>query len=280
MAKRHADAIMTLSAPELEQAVDLVQKHHPDERVVKLQVGQDVFWMKQSERHQTVKNRIKKGNGDQALLRERDNLIDLAEKGIPVPRVVSSTDDYLVIADCGLTLNDMLFSPDYSTEEGERAFFETGRALARLHARGYALGRVKANDFCWDGKTVRFIDIEKTPAALNPKTNGRMNLVKFVFNTFYLTYKLQHDANPEAKAFLLGYASEPTSEVQQTIEATRKWCVRRWWMAALSIPIGFLRPLGRASDFKATAPTLMLFAYHSYANLTKGAASDPARNDG
>lgn len=275
MAKKHVDEIMSLSAPELEQGIDLVRKNHPEARVVKLLVGRNVYWMKQSESHETFKKRLRKGDGDVALLRERDTLLELSAKGIPVPEVVASADDYLVIADCGMTLNDMLFAPDYRTEEGVRAFFETGRAMARLHAQGLALGRVKTKDFCWDGKTVHFIDLEESPAALDPKTNGRVNLVRFVFYTFYLAFKLQRDVNAEARAFLCGYAAEPAGEIRQTLDAAHRWSLRRWWMAALSMPVGFLRPLGRAADFKATAPTLMLFAYHNYKTLTQDRSPQP-----
>lgn len=275
MAKRHVDEIITLSAPQLEQGIDLVRTNHPEARVVKLLVGDAVYWMKQSERHETFKKSLRKGDGDEALRRERDTLHELADKGIPVPKVIACADEYLVIADCGLTLNDLIFSPDYRSEAGVRAFYETGRAMARLHAQGLALGRVKTKDFCWDGQTVHFIDLETTPAALVPKKNGRVNLIRFVFDTYYLAFKLQHDLNPETKAFLCGYASEPADQVRQTLEAAHRWSLRRWWMAALSIPVGFLRPLGRAADFKATAPTLMLFAYHSYANLTKDQGQQP-----
>ncbi len=261
MAKRHVDEILTVSALKLEQGVQNVRKNHPDARVTKLVVGKHVYWMKQSERHETVKKRLRKGCGTEALRRERANLKELAARGVPVPDVVAFDDDYLVIADCGLTLNDLFLSPDYRGEDGVRAFFEAGRALAKLHGQGLALGRGKAKDFCWDGQTVRFIDLEESPAAFDPQSNGRTNLVNFVFHTFFAAFQLQRDVYAEARAFLRGYAADGSDATRQTLEYASRWARRRWWMAALSIPVGFLRPLGRAPDFKATAPTLILLAY-------------------
>lgn len=261
MAKRHVDEIMTLHALKLEQGIAKVREKYPDARVIKLIVGKTVYWMKQSERHESVKKRLRKGDGAEALRRERENLEDLDAKGIPVPKVVAHDTDYLVIADCGLTLNDLFLAGDYQLADGMNAFFEAGRALAKLHGQGLALGRGKAKDFCWDGQTVRFIDLEESPAVFDPNTNGRENLVNFVFHTFFSAFQLKRDAYPEARAFLRGYGADQQDWTRQTLDNAARWARRRWWMAALSIPVGFLRPLGRAPDFKATAPTLMLLAY-------------------
>lgn len=255
------DEIYEMLAESVDDGVRKVKKILPEERVVKLCVNDRIYWLKQSERHSNLKKRLRKGDGVEALKRERQNLISLEKRSIPVPQVLSFSNEYLVISDCGITLSDLLKSPTYSSSEGAKAFFEAGRALGQLHSDGIALGRGKAKDFCWDGEKIYFIDFEESPKEFCAAKYGRKNLYNFVYYMYFSAFNHKRDVNIEVRAFLSGYTSIKDTNIIQTIKAIRSWAKRRWWLAAISLPIAFLKPLGRSPDFKAIAPTLILFSY-------------------
>lgn len=255
--------IPTVTAADIEQAIAKVKANHATDRVIRLDIQGAIYWMKQSETHETLQKRLKKGGGDKALKREVENLRFSMSENVPVPELVTFGESYLVIEDCGMTLADLFASSEYDPKDGLRIFHAAGYALARLHASGLALGRTKPKDFCWDGVKIRFIDLEVSLDKIAPQGNGRYNLYRFVFNAFYDGYHVRRDATAEVKAFLDGYASHGGPVVSECLIAARKWARRRWWQAALTLPFGFLRPIGRSPDFKAMAPALITLAYRA-----------------
>ncbi|MCC5986048.1 MAG: hypothetical protein JJT95_00085 [Pararhodobacter sp.] len=262
MARIHADEIETVSAPTVEQAVIYAQRHHANARVLEIASGGRRYWMKQREQYETFRKRLSKGDASDALRREGRNLQELAQKGIPVPEIVAKAEDYLVVSDCGKTLNDLFLTTEHRGEEVARAFSEAGRALADLHRKGLALGRGKAKDFCWDGERICFIDLEVSPLRFEPATSGRRNLVNFIFYSYFAAFHFGRDIEPELRAFLQGYLEARDADTLATLAAARRWARRRWWLAALSMPVALLRPPRKSPDFRAVAPTLMLLTTH------------------
>lgn len=275
MARIHAEEIETVSAPTVEQAVIYAQRHHANARVLEIAIGGRRYWMKQRERYETIRKRLSKGDASDALHREGRNLRELAQQGIPVPEIVATDESYLVVSDCGKTLNDLFLATEYQVEAGILAFTEAGRALADLHRKGLALGRGKAKDFCWDGKRICFIDLEVSPLRFQPATSGRRNLVNFIFYSYFVAFHSGRDIELELRGFLRGYLETGEADTLATFAAARRWARRRWWLAALSMPVALLRPPRKSPDFRAIAPTLMLLTTHEPPEVATGA--DEAR---
>lgn len=122
-------------------------------------------WLKRVERP-GLRLRLQKGDPARALAAERRALQQLAHAGLPVPRVVAEGPDWFAIADAGPMLRLVTVAPGIAPAERRAAFVAAGRALALLHRAGFAHGRPAPRDICWDGRTARFIDLERTrPAA-------------------------------------------------------------------------------------------------------------------
>lgn len=259
--KRHVEKILTLTSNNLNQAVQEVREKFPAERVVRLSVDDNVYWMKQAEQPGSLRKRLRKGDGEAALQREIENLSALSERGIPVPKMVETGQDYLVLEDGGLTINDLYLLDSYDPQRDVAAYYAVGQALAKLHKQGLALKRGHPRDYCWDTHTVRFIDLETKLSALVPGGNGRKNIYNFVFFTLRIGYKVDRDAYAEARAFLEGYSSERCDETRQTLEATNRWARRRWFWAACNFAIGLMTPPERFAKAKSTALSIMMLRH-------------------
>ena len=259
--KRYVEEIPTVSAATLTEAVHEVRQNSPEARVVRLSVQDKIYWMKQVEQHASLKKRLRKGNAADALQREADNLSNLAARGIPVPEVMDTGDGYLVLQDCGLTINDLYLSEAYDTRRDLNIYYKVGRALANLHMQGMALKRGHPRDYCWDTKIVRFIDLETKLSELDPKTNGRSNIYNFVFFTLRIGYKVNRDAYLEAKAFLEGYCAAQSGETTRTLTAANRWASMRWFWAACNFSVGLLGAQNRFAKAKATALTIMMLRH-------------------
>ena len=259
--KRHVEEIPTVSAATLTEAVHEVRQNSPEARVVRLSVQDEIYWMKQVEQHGSLRKRLRKGDAADALRREAENLSNLAAKGIPVPEVMDAGDGYLVLEDCGLTINDLYLSEEYDTRRDQNIYHSVGRALAMLHSQGMALKRGHPRDYCWDGEAVRFIDLETKLSALDPKTNGRSNIYNFLFFTLRIGYKVNRDAYAEAKAFLEGYYGAQSGETTRTLAAANRWARMRWFWAACNFSVGLLGAPNRFAKAKATALTIMMLRH-------------------
>ena len=100
--------------------------------------------------------RLQKGDPAHAFEKERAGLIYLAQKGVAVPEIVLSGEDYFVLADAGPTLVDLA-----ETASGKTAFAAAGRALGQLHGAGLIHGRPAVRDICYQDGKARFIDLER-----------------------------------------------------------------------------------------------------------------------
>ncbi|MCC5971357.1 MAG: hypothetical protein JJU15_15540 [Pararhodobacter sp.] len=228
-------------------------------RVASFIVAGQRFWLKQVEHHESWRKRHTKGDSHQAFGREQDALRKMAVLGVPVPEIVAHGPDWIVLTDCGPTLEDMIRNEDYDHAEGLPAFEAAGQALAALHSAGLTHGRGKMKDFCWDGTQIRFIDLETDPAPFCPGTTGRDELVNFVYHCHFVAFQTGRDLSAELRAFVRAYGQGGHAEV---FSAARAWARRRWWLGWLMAPVGWLTPDRRSPDFKAASPTLVWLAYY------------------
>lgn len=259
MRKAFCERVWTVCATELRAAIKAVRRDLPEERIVKLVIGEDTFWMKQAEIADATPSAAQSETLAQALEGERENLIAFRKDGFPVPDVVHHAPGFLVISDCGLDLRDVMITTDHGSSEVIRAFYQAGHALGRLHSAGLSLGRGRPKDFCWDGKGVHFIDLEQRPAKFAASTTGVLNLRNFTVAT--MKYALDHQADgfASSQAFLRGYASVRTDATRQSLAAARSWARRRWWLVWASTLYGRLLA-GANNHRKAYAPALLVLA--------------------
>lgn len=244
--------------PLFDQALTETRTSSAGMRVAPFSVAGQRFWLKQVEHYETWMKRRIKGDPNAAFERERTALRRLAALGVPVPDIVAEGPGWMVLTDCGPTLEDMAHATDYDRTEGARAFDAAGRALSALHAAGLTHGRGKIKDFCWDGAQIRFIDFESDPAPFNHDSTGRDDLVNFVYNCHFVAFHAGRDLSAELRAFLRAYGKGGHSAV---FNAASAWARRRWWLGWLMAPVGWLTADRRSPDFKAATPALVWLAY-------------------
>lgn len=118
------------------------------------------FWLKRVERL-SGRLRLQKGNPERTFESERAGLAEFAAAGIPVAEVVADGPDWLLMPDAGPVLSRVVGDPDRSEAEKLAAFAAAGQALGRLHWAGLVHGRPAVRDICWNGRDIRFIDLER-----------------------------------------------------------------------------------------------------------------------
>ncbi|SEH94818.1 tRNA A-37 threonylcarbamoyl transferase component Bud32 [Rheinheimera pacifica] len=99
----------------------------------------------------------------QCLKREATRLTLLKSRGIRVPQVVLSHDNYLVMTDLGPSIKFFLTEANISALEKQHILMAAAAALAQLHQQNRWHGRPALRDICWDGEQIGFIDFEEDP---------------------------------------------------------------------------------------------------------------------
>lgn len=117
------------------------------------------FWLKRIERLSLIQ-KMQKGDPAKAFLAEKRALHYLLNRGIPVAELMAEGPDYMLLADAGQNLRELAVDERMSKAERLRIFAAAGQALAGLHCEGLAHGRPAVRDLCWDGRMIRFIDLE------------------------------------------------------------------------------------------------------------------------
>ncbi len=97
------------------------------------------------------------------LQREAHRLNLLRDKGFPVPQVLLSRENYLVMTDIGPSVKYWLTEAGIPALERQRVLMACAAALAELHQQNRWHGRPALRDLCWDGKQIGFIDFEEDP---------------------------------------------------------------------------------------------------------------------
>jgi len=145
----------------------------PALRVQPVDWGGARYWLKRPEAPRSLRWRLQKGDPVRAFHAERAGIRHLARLGAPVPQLVASGADFLLIADAGPTLEAVLGDPATPRDTARTAAVAAGRALGRLHAGGLAHGRPYLRDICWDGAQIRMIDFETFSSRTSAARQGR-----------------------------------------------------------------------------------------------------------
>ncbi|MCW9042368.1 MAG: hypothetical protein OQK05_03410 [Pseudopelagicola sp.] len=221
-------------------------------RVSKLEHQGQFYWVKREEKL-SLRLRLQKGASASAFERERAALHQLAKLRAPVPAIVAEGPDFFVIPDQGASLDAILRGRNNETPDLKaRAFADTAKALADLHAQHLSHGRPSLKDICWQDGRVTFIDFENYNPARNTLQGCARDVVMFFFNG-------------------LAFAGRPVRELEiardtyrahdpgNVWQAAQTFARRMRWTNWLTKPIQ-MRPEGKAKEFKAIPLTLAWFA--------------------
>lgn len=184
------------------------------------------FWLKRVERL-SGRLRLQKGDPERAFAAERDGLRALNAAGVPVAGVAAEGPDWVLMPDAGPTLPEVVADTDCREADKLRAFAEAGRALGRLHWAGMAHGRPAVRDVCWDGRTARFIDLERFRQAKRAGFWQAADVVMFAQTAF----TLWPEDGRWLEAALGAYAQNAPEGALAGARRLARWLVPVGWLA-------------------------------------------------
>ncbi len=228
---------------ELRQEVRNLIEQYPDERIVRFEFDQKVYWLKNFAIHER-KDFLKAGTR-RAMLREIRMLRKFNSLGVPVPPIILASGHHLVLGDIGTTLNRIL--PESSGEERTALLKLAAQALATLHQQDLVHGRPALRDLAYDGENIYFLDFESASFGRNLATAKAWDLFAFINSIFrerYLGMK-------EARRALLDYMA-----TNANASATA-----RYWRKTFN-KYRLLRPIIRYGPFKGKDITAILGVFH------------------
>ncbi|KPQ06395.1 MAG: Mn2+-dependent serine/threonine protein kinase [Rhodobacteraceae bacterium HLUCCA12] len=196
-------------------------------RIEPVDLGGRRYWIKRPE-VLSLRWRLQKGDPRRAFARERRVHRTMAEHGAPVPPILAEGESFLVLPDCGPSLETVLKTAPQA--ERLRAFQAAGATLAALHAKGLVHGRPLPRDLCWDGREIVLLDFEGASRTQAKPRRMVLDLVQAIHGIHALT--ACHAA--EADAFCQGYRAGDDARLWQ---AAQDWA-RRWrWLDPVTRPL-------------------------------------------
>lgn len=96
-----------------------------------------------------------------SLANEAKKLSMLSQNNIPVPELVITDDDFLVLADSGEPLSVILNSPDVDFEGKKQITLAMSHSLAQMHNSGFYHSRPALRDMTYLDGVVYFLDFEE-----------------------------------------------------------------------------------------------------------------------
>jgi tRNA A-37 threonylcarbamoyl transferase component Bud32 len=223
----------------------------PPERVRPV-IGPDGarYWLKRTETL-SLRLRLQKGESTKGFEADRQGLHVLGRAGLPVVPIVAEGPDFLVMPDCGESLQTVLRHADTSAEERLAAFSAAGKALAALHLAGFCHGRPSIRDILWDGSKVTFIDLER----FDPQRTGVDAFATDLMIFIHSVFAVRDRAVADLDAAIAGYRANGPAGAWT---ALRRKARRLEWLIPLSAPLRWLRPASR--DLNAVPQTLRYLA--------------------
>lgn len=205
-------------------------------RPLDLPDGQRI-WLKRTETL-SLRLRLLKGDSRKGLDRDRTGLQILGDAGLPVAPILHQGPDYIVTPDMGRTLDAMIRDPLTDRAELERAFAAAGRALAQLHRSGFCHGRPALRDICWDGSTIRLIDLECFSARMTGAWAYSRDLLILLHNIL----TVDRQAGDLAVILTRAYRAEGPA---RTVSYLRCRAMVLAWLIPATAPLRRLRPTSR-----------------------------------
>ena len=217
-------------------------------RVERLEHGGKTLWVKRSEQLRG-KLRIYKGDPARAFCAERDALLALSGRGLPVAEIVASGEDFIVTEAAGKSLKHLLRFEEHPTSERIIFMQAAARGLAALHTAGFSHGRPNLKDILWDGQAIRFIDFERAAPHRNNARGHTEDVILFFFSAFAEVGDME--VIDAARVAYLESGGAPFWNMAAKRMKRLRWA---YWLSRLAVPF-----LGRGRDFRAIKPTFAYF---------------------
>jgi tRNA A-37 threonylcarbamoyl transferase component Bud32 len=200
-------------------------------RIARLDWQGRTFWLKRPE-VRSLRWRLQKGDPARSFAVELAAMERLRAAGAPVPQVLAEGRDFLLVADAGRPIADLLDDPAVPDAEVLRALQAAAETLAGLHRQRLAHGRPYLRDLCWDGRTLTLIDLERSRPRAGALRQGA-DVVLFLASLL---------AHP--RGALLAPAIAPVLRA-----VPRAWAAAGFWVTMLRL----LTPIARLSRIRRRA---------------------------
>lgn len=221
--------------------------------------GNTRVWLKRTEQAQG-RMRLQKGDGQRALVAEREALRVLHAAGVAVPEVLAEGVDFILLPDLGPNLSQIVARGLLTPDERVAAFAAAGAALAGMHRAGFAHGRPALRDFCWRDGQLRMIDLERFRNRKSGTMRRALDVVIFTHSWFALPQSMRQGS--ELEAALSAYrAAAPRglwsavgrwTQLLRPLDAIASWVARKRpgsaEVEAVSPAIACLRDATRFGD--------------------------------
>lgn len=204
------------------------------------------YWLKRAERL-TLRLRLQKGDSQKGFEADRQGMHALRDAGLPVVPIVAEGPDFFVTPDMGHSLRTLQEHGAVPEAERLAAFSAAGAALAALHQAGFCHGRPSIRDILWDGRTARFIDLER----FRPGQSGARRFATDTMIFVHSIFAAEGMVEAELEAALMAYrAGAPDAAWLALKRKTR----RLLWLVPLTAPFRWISPGSR--DLHAVPKTL------------------------
>ena len=206
------------------------------------------LWVKRPE---VLRGRLRlyKGDPQKAFRNERDALLRLAGKGLPIAPLVAVGEDFIVVEEAGTPLKHLMRFEDHPKADRIAMMEGAASALAAFHAAGFSHGRPNLKDILWQSGAARFIDFERASLSRDTAKGHAEDVILFFFSAF-----AELDDSPaEIEAARNAYIAAGGARFWDI--AVQRISKLRWAYALSRLAVPFLR--GR--DFQAIKPTFAFF---------------------
>lgn len=211
----------------------------PGERVQRVTVGQNHYWVKRIETLD-LHMRLIKGNPKTGFERERAALKFLAEKSVPVPLIAAEGDDFMVLTDVGPSLYHIVGNRSTPPSERTRALVAAAQALAKLHSKDIAHGRPAIRDLSFLNGKISFLDFENFIPATATERRKFRDLLIFTHSLYLWSTHHQDDIDTCLATYR---AAQP-----QVWQSAVGWCHRNRWINTVTRPLQTMKKRGK--DFR------------------------------
>ncbi|MGF7454103.1 protein kinase family protein [Pasteurella bettyae] len=163
------------------QHVEKLLQEHRNERIFRFEFNHQLYWIKQPEVLHGIW-KILKPHPKQAFQNELNLLKELNAKHAPVPTLMLSGDNFFVLKDVGLTINQWVENADLGLEieEQNQILSDAVHGLTELHRRNLIHGRPALRDIAWEKGQIIFMDFEAQSHSQNLEWKKMRDILIFI----------------------------------------------------------------------------------------------------
>lgn len=158
--------------------------------------------------------RLTATTGDGASVQaEAKRLLEWRNAGLPVPEVLEIKPEYILVADAGQSLRNLLTKePDPACRI--RVIKLAAQSLGTIHQLGFCHGRPFLKDIVYDGQRIAFIDLEEDPAKVMPLATAQSRDLLLFIMSFTAILNNKHPAM-DLRAIINSYwTANPSEQVR------------------------------------------------------------------